>query len=285
MPLPFDATLKDLVQRHTADFERAFRLPTEPPATVLNVDLSVVSAATDVVLGYGDPPERVVDLNFQAGRNPELPDRELMYNGILRYRYHVPVHSVVVLLRPAADGPELTGEVAYAGVPRRGRVGFRYEVIRLWQRPVRRLLRGGVGALPLAILGQLPPGVELTAGLADVIRQIDRRLARAARPEDANQLMTATLVLTGLRVPNEEARQLFQGVRTMRESSTYMGIITEGRIEEAQKILFRLGRPRLGQPDEGTQASINGLNDLERLERMLDRIHQAASWQDLLATP
>jgi hypothetical protein len=26
MPMPFDATLKDIVQRHTADFEAAFRL-------------------------------------------------------------------------------------------------------------------------------------------------------------------------------------------------------------------------------------------------------------------
>ena len=35
---------------------------------------------------------------------------------------------------------------------------FAYEVVRLWRRPARQLLAAGPGALPLAVLGQLPAG-------------------------------------------------------------------------------------------------------------------------------
>ena len=52
MPLPFDATMKDIVQHYTHDYEEALHLGGPQPVTVLNVDLSTISAATDVVLGY-----------------------------------------------------------------------------------------------------------------------------------------------------------------------------------------------------------------------------------------
>jgi hypothetical protein len=82
MPHPFDATLKDMVQRHPGDFEQIFRLrgPGEP--RVLNVDLSVVSAATDIALAHGNPPEVVYDLNFQASRDASLVARVLLYQAL-----------------------------------------------------------------------------------------------------------------------------------------------------------------------------------------------------------
>src|SRR5262249_27147385 len=80
MALPFDATLKEIVAGHTQDYEAALDLPAGP-AGVLNVDLSTLSAATDVALGYGDPVERVVDINFQASFAEKLPRRLLLYSA------------------------------------------------------------------------------------------------------------------------------------------------------------------------------------------------------------
>jgi hypothetical protein len=77
MALPFDATLKDLVQTYLPDYERCLG-----PLTPLNVDLSTISAATDIVLGHADPPDRVVDLNFQSGPDPALGARLLLYKGV-----------------------------------------------------------------------------------------------------------------------------------------------------------------------------------------------------------
>jgi hypothetical protein len=285
MPLPFDATLKDMVQRHTPDFEAALRLTGPQPTTVLNVDLSTVTAATDIVLGHGDPLTAITDLNFQAGRAADLAARVLLYNVLLHHRFGVPVHSVVVLLRPAADDSNLTGKVRYQAFPRRGKLHFSFEVVRLWQVPARRLLRGGLGTLPLATLCRMPAGATLEDALARVIRRIDERLSQEAPPEESARLLSAAFVLTGLRVPRETAGQLFQGVRSMRESDTYQAILEEGRVEEARKILLRLGRPRLGEPGAALEATLQGVADPERLERMIDRVHQAPSWQDLLQTP
>jgi hypothetical protein len=111
MPLPFDATLKDLVQTFLHDYEVQMGLTEFAPLVPLKVDLSRVTAATDIALGHGDPPERVVDINFQSGPDPDLAARLLLYNPLLHYRFRVPVHSLLVLLRPAAEAGQLTGKL------------------------------------------------------------------------------------------------------------------------------------------------------------------------------
>src|SRR5581483_10694985 len=55
MSLPFDATLKDLVQSYPLDWLAALGLSAGGPVTPVNVDLSTVTAAGDVVLAIGDP--------------------------------------------------------------------------------------------------------------------------------------------------------------------------------------------------------------------------------------
>src|SRR5437870_7809268 len=128
MPLPFDATLKDLVQHFLHDYEVQMGLSDLGPLTPLNVDLSTITAATDIALGHGDPPDRVVDLNFQSGPDEELAPRVLLYNALLHHRFRVPVHSVLVLLRPVADHVQLTGKLRYEGRRRKSKMEFIYEV-------------------------------------------------------------------------------------------------------------------------------------------------------------
>lgn len=285
MPLPFDATLKDLVESFTPDYEAVLDLQGPAPLKALNVDLSTITAATDIVLGRGDPPEVIIDVNFQSGWADDLLGRVPLYNALLYYRYQVPVHSVVVLLQPSANDRRLDQGVHYAVWPERGRMDFSFEVVRLWERPVERVLAGGLGTLPLAPLCQMPAGLTLEQALPAVLRRIDKRLAQEARPEDAAKLWTATFVLSGLRLSQEQVRALFQGVRGMKESTTYQYILSEGRAEEAKKILLRLGQKRFGPPGEATKATLEAIEDLERLERMSDRILDAASWQEVLETP
>ena len=138
--------------------------------------------------------------------------------------------------------------------------------------------------MPLAPLGQLPGEVALHDGLASVIQRLIERLQREAPLDQARRLLTAAYVLTGLRVPDKRAAlQLFQGVRAMRESVTYMAILDEGRVEEARKIILRLGRKRFGPPDEATTATLASLEDLERLELLSEELLDVNSWQELLA--
>jgi hypothetical protein len=284
MPLEFDATLKDLVQRRPADFSAGFRLHGPGTLSVVNVDLSMVSASTDVVFAFGDPPRELVDLNFQTSSDESLVERLLLYNALLHYRYGVPVHSLLILLRPAADGQHLTGRLRYRGQGRRGHTVFKYEVIRLWQIPTRRLLRAGIGMLPLAMLGRLPEGMRTERGLPSVIRTIQQRAEAEQSPEQANETLTSSYILSGLRVNRETGLRLFEGVRAVRESTTYQAILDEGRIDELHETVLVLGRERFGAADEVTQAAIISVTDLDRLRRMRVRLLRVNSWQELLRT-
>jgi hypothetical protein len=211
MSQPFDATLKDLVESFTRDYEAQLNLGGPgplAPLTPLNVDLSTVTASTDIVLGRGNPPTAVVVLDFQSARTDDLPSRLLLYNALAYHRYRVPVHTLVVLLRPAANDRRLDEGLHYAVWPERGRTDIAFEVVRLWEQPLERFLAGGLGTLPLAPLCQLPEGSTLQEALPGIIRRIHERLTQEARPEDGAKLWAATYVLTGLRLPRQAAAQL-----------------------------------------------------------------------------
>ncbi|HEV3257507.1 MAG TPA: hypothetical protein VG013_11545 [Gemmataceae bacterium] len=161
---------------------------------------------------------------------------------------------------------------------------FGCEVIRLWGIPVEQLLAGDLGLLPLALLGKLPEEVMLQEELASVIQRLIERPQREAAPDQARRLLTAAYRLTGLRIPDRRAAlHLFQGVRAMRESVTYMAILDEGRVEEARKIILRVGAKLFGPPDEGTTAALTAIEDLERLELLGEQLLDAKSWRELLA--
>jgi hypothetical protein len=71
----------------------------------------------------------------------------------------------------------------------------------------------------------------------------------------------------------------------MLESSTYQGILQDGRIEALQATLLRVGRRRFGGPaSEAVEAALKAITDEERLGRMTERLLDASSWQELLET-
>jgi predicted transposase YdaD len=289
MPLPFDATLKDLAQVSPAGLLAAFDTTPTLPVSLLNIDLSTVTTSADLVFGLGQPLQEIVHLDFQSTASATKHLDVLVYNALLHRQNQVPVHSIVVLLRPQAVHPHLNGVVAYAPRPGRGKMDYHYEAIRLWERPAAELLAADVGVLPLAVLGQLAAGVDLEAGLAGVVERVTERLQREAPAEQIRRLLTAAFVLTGLRVSRQLARELFHGVRAMRDSDTYLAILDEGReegrVEEVKKLIVRFGQKSLGTPGESVTAALASMTDLERLEFLLERVGQVQTWQELLATP
>jgi hypothetical protein len=285
MPLPFDATVKDLAKDDPLDFLSAFDTPSADPVTLLNVDLSTITTSADLVFGIGHPLREVVHLDSQSGADEGLHRDVYVYNALLHRLYRVPVHSIVLLLRRQAQHPNLNGTVRYEPRPGRGKTDFSYEIIRMWERPVEVLLGGGLGTLPLAVLGQLPAGVTLEEGLAQVIQRLAERLQREATEPRAKKLWTAAFVLTGLRVPRVTARELFRGVTIMHDSDTYQAILDEGRADALHHLVLRQGGRRFGEPDKTTQTALKAIEDPERLQRLADRIGEVTNWQELLQTP
>jgi hypothetical protein len=281
MSKPFDATLKDLGREHPRDFLATFDQPSTQPVTLLNVDLSTVTTAADLVIGLGDPLNEILHFDFQASAAAWKHIDILVYQSLLFGRYRVPVHSMVVLLRPQAAHSNMDGTIRYAARPGRGKMDFGYEVIPLWERPANELLAGDLGTLPLALLGKLPAGVSLEEGMADVLNRLVNRLLQEAVPEQTRKLLTCAFVLSGLRLEKEAAEQLFRGAKGMQESSTYP-VYLAIRAEEAKRILFLLGEDRFGPVDGATRARITAIEDLDQLEALLKRLDKASSWPDVL---
>jgi len=252
---------------------------------LLNVDLSTVTTAADLVIGIGNPMEEVIHLDFQSSAAAWKHADVLVYNALINAEYHVPVHSIVILLRPKAAHSNLNGQVNYAARSGRGSMNFAYQVVRLWERLAETFLSGPLGTTPFAMLGALPEGVLLTDALAQVAQRLIERLEREGPPERVRKLLTAAFLLTGLRVKREVARQVFRGVRAMRDSDTYMAIIDEGREEEVKRLIRLAGERRFGNASESVLAQINCLTDLERLERIMLRVSEVPNWPELLDTP
>lgn len=49
--------------------------------------------------------------------------------------------------------------------------------------------------------------------------------------------------------------------------------------------ILEQGRKRFGEDEENIRAALEGINDLERLERMCLRLLEVSTWQELLQTP
>lgn len=282
MSKPFDATLKDLGEDSPEAFVREFDGPPKLPVFSLNVDLSTVTTAADLFFGLGDPLQEILHIDCQAGPKAQLPADLHAYNGLLYRRYLVPVHTILLLLRPEAHHRNLIGKVKYAPRPRRGGTTFRYEVISIWKRPVSHFLEGPLGLSPLAVLARLPKEVPLEQGLAGVIGQLCQRFQREAPAEKFGKLLTSAFVLTGLRIERQRAWTLFRGVQGMQESDTFQAILDEGRLDQARKMVLRLGRKTLGPPPDDVVTTVQGIEDLERLERLIESYNDVSTWQELL---
>ena len=205
MAMTFDATLKDMGRDSPQGFLAAFDEPPSVSVKLLNVDLSTVTTAADLILGLGEPLEEIIHLEFQSSAAAWKHADVLMYNTILFAHKHVPVHSIVILLRPVAAHANLTGVIRYAARPGRGSINFTYEVVRLWERPAEELLAADLGVVPLAMLGRLPENVSLEDGLSVLARRVVERITTEAPPERAKKLLTDALLLTGLRVRRDLA--------------------------------------------------------------------------------
>jgi hypothetical protein len=284
MAMTFDATLKDMGRDSPRGFLAAFDRPPTVPVQLLNVDLSTVTALADLILGLGEPLAEIIQLDFQSSAAAWKHADLMVYHALLFAHYRVPVHTVIVLLRPEAAHSNVNGVIRYAPRPGRGSMDFSYEIVRLWEWPVDVLLAADLGVTPLAMLGRLPEGLPLEEGLAAIAGRVVDRITNEAPPERARKLLTDAFLLTGLRVRRNVAARIFRGGRAMHESDTYLAILDEGQEKATRENILVVGEERLGPPDEAIRSQLSNITDLDRLKRMIRRAAKAGNWQEILET-
>lgn len=159
---------------------------------------------------------------------------------------------------------------------------FWYTVVRLWQEPVAGLLAAGPVMVPVALLTD--------EAAADIPRAVGRLAARLREPDVdrklTDDLVGATYFLAGLRYDPAQVRDLFmREMSILEESTTYQEVIGIGAAAGQRRQLLAMGRRKFGPAPEGVAAALDAIADRDRLERMAERIFDAAGWDDLLATP
>ncbi|MCC7372503.1 MAG: Rpn family recombination-promoting nuclease/putative transposase [Chloroflexi bacterium] len=290
-PRRFDVASRTLIDSDPAGWLTWVGLPVDGPVSTIESDVSTVLAVVDKVLRVDGPTPWLAHLEVQASRDRFLPVRLLQYHALLLHRHDVPVATTVVLLRPEANAPELTGTFEQRGPSGDPTILFRYGVVRLWERPVDELLAGSLNVAPLAPLAAFHPD-----RLADVLDRLDERFSRESpSPSLTDELWAATLLMMGVRYTEEQIRGLSERVQRMRESVTYQMIVNEGiergieqgiergEVRGARRILLGLGTHKFGPPDPETSEALERIEDVAALEQLAEGVLDASSWPELLA--
>ncbi|MBB6052842.1 hypothetical protein [Armatimonas rosea] len=203
MATPFDATTKELVRLHPEDWLELLGLP---PASceLVDADLATVSTEADRLIRVLTQEPYLVHIEFQAGHDGHrVPGRMLRYNVLAAEQTEHVVLSYVILLRPEADSPTLTGSVVRLRPSGRQYLYFEYEVLRLWQVPVSHILSGGVSTLPLALLCDLSE-----TSPERVVESLEARIQSEVVIENRRKLWASTYLLAGIRYAPEIAGKL-----------------------------------------------------------------------------
>jgi len=288
-----DAVLKQLIDAWSPQWtpllcEQAGLSP-NLRADPLDADLSIASNQADKLFRLEDGAAGLLHLELESSwAGGQALDDLLLYNVLARRRYGGPVYSVLMLLRRQAWSPEITGVLHHLGTDGRTIHEFHYTPMRMWEMQCVPLLQGPLGTLPLALLTD-----EAQTDLRQTIARIDQRLQQdAPTPAIGDSLWTTCSLLLGMRMEREQALRLFQGARTMRDSSVYQGILEEGRgegliqgeLSALRRTLRWLCEQRFGAPRPEDESALNSVADVARLERMTRRVLSAANWADLLST-
>ena len=277
MPGAMDDTLKHLTELSPQDWVVQGGWPSAP-ARIIDADIATISGATDKVIRVTGSPDWLLAVDFQAGHDSvDKPPDMLLYNSALFKRHHLMVRSLLVLVHRGADSPQLTGFYERGFPGESFDVALRYRILRVWQVPAAQWLAGGLGLVPLALLGDVRK-----EDLPTVVAQVKDRLEREAPPRQAAELWSAAYFLMGLRYEPAFIQMLLRGVRTMIESSTYRATVEEGEVQMGRKMLLRQGRRRFGEPSPQVLTALNALTDVSRLEELGDRLLQVSSWEELL---
>ncbi len=71
----------------------------------------------------------------------------------------------------------------------------------------------------------------------------------------------------------------------MYESDTFLAILDEGALKHARKLVLRVGQKKFGPASDDVVTTVQGIENLDRLDRLAERILEVSSWQELLQTP
>ena len=288
MATNFDATGKDMFEFEPSDLLILLGQP-RPPEIVRMVDADLsatVTTASDKVIYVDDPVPWLVLAELHTYWDKDLPFDLLKRYALLKNRHRRPIACVVVLLRREANSSFMT-ETFRQENPLGGAWDFPFRVLRVWEISVNVFLSGPLSLIPFAPLAQMD-----TTDAPRVKARIEERIAKEASRSNAERLRTSLVQLLALRYDEEGIAFWSDMMATLDISKTPLANMyrregrdegrTEGRTEGRRETLLEQGAEKFGEPPVEIANAIAAIADDLRLRRLLKRVIQATSWQDLL---
>ncbi len=236
----------------------------------------------DGVIRYG-PRYRLAHFELQSTYDSQMGERMLSYDVALCAANGIEVDGVVILLRPEADGPNMTGYVHYDNLR------YKYRIIRLWEQDADSLFE-----LPVSMLAFAPLCNIAEDGLPGLLERIDRQVAKTAGSHDIRlEFWTITAILLGLKMNTDKSVEIIGGaigMDALEQSSFYQYLVDKGRQEgrqeglltEARRFVELMGGTKFGNVPQNVKKYLQSITSTESLEQLVPRINTSNSWDEFL---
>jgi hypothetical protein len=211
-----------------------------------------------------DPDLYVIELATYPERRAE---EQAVRDGVFVWLGRQVLPEVVTVVLHPKGKLEVTGE--YTVTSRRGgtRLTGKWNVINLWTRSAEELLAmNDVGVIPWVPLTQstAPPDV--------LLRECRERIDLQARPEERQNLLAVTQVMTRLRYNEPSLLALFGGREMIIESPLIQEILEERSREVHQGMLLRLLQKRFGQVPPEVADRVRAIQDIALLGSLMEAV-------------
>ncbi len=305
-----DQRFKSLIQEFFADFLQLFFAPWAARFDLTNVEwldkevlpdppegtrhfLDLVAKIRTRESITSDPPVSsdrwlaLIHIEIESSdRTTSIKTRLPRYYVHLRDRFQLPVLPIVIYLKVGLNGigidtyeetfwelDALRLRYLYVGLPGLDAVKYVQSENRL--------------GVALSALMRIPPDRVAWLGLEAL-----RRLTEAPL-SDQQRFLLGDCVQAYLPLKDDQkveydrllATEPYSKVQAMNQTVFEKGM-GKGSVQSLQESVLRLGRKKFGVPaSAAVTQQIRGINDPAKLEQLMERILDAASWDDLLASP
>ncbi len=215
------------------------------------------------VRGPGEAEADVCILEIATYPDSRVPSQAVR-DAALVYLARDIVPEVVVLFLHPKGNVDAAGSAALCS--RRGltKWDLSWRVVKLWEVSAEHLLAAGdIGLIPWVPLTRFDGAPER------IIRQCRARIDRDAPPNEHENLLAVTQVLTGLRYNDTMLFQLLGGRKAMIESPVLQELIAERTRETMVRDVTDFLVARFGPKAEALEADLTAIGDEARLKELV----------------
>jgi hypothetical protein len=314
-------TLIDAHLTHWAAFLAArARLPLGT-VQALDTDLSATLQA-DRLFRIDAPQPYALHLELESTSRLGIPEQLLRYNVAANAATGLPIQSVLLLLRPRANASDQSGrleiaiggrayltfeylvvriweetvETLLAAGPGLAPLALltneaEADLERAFEQFRDRLQQPDV---PRKVAEVLFGATFVLCGLRydhERINDLYRRLSMTLEDSSTYQWILGVGKAEGIAVGKAEGIAVgkAEGIAVGKAEGIAVGKAegiavgkAEGEVQEARRLIIRMGTSRFGQPSPAVSTALTAITDRERLEQIAERLLRANAWEDLL---